>query len=120
MIPEGLSRLPLTVVSRHDFSSTPTHHCAQSPFYSIAQPLAETINRTFKESSWYYITPGILSLESLFQALPNHLKKGIVNAMPALWSKSSVTRKLFTSRLKKETYSVASEDTIDPTTLDAS
>jgi len=42
-----------------------------------------------------------------------------VNAMPALGSKSSVTRKLFTSRLKKEIYSVASEATIDPTTLDA-
>jgi hypothetical protein len=93
---------------------------AQSPFYSIAQPLAETINRTLEESSWYYIAPGISSLECLFQTLPNHLKKGIVNAMPALGSKSSVTRKLFTSRLKKETYSVALEETIDPTTLDAS
>jgi hypothetical protein len=93
---------------------------AQSPFYSIAQPLAETINRTLEESSWYYIAPGISSLECLMQAQPNHLKKGIVNVTPALGSKSSVMRKLFTSRLKKETYSVASEDTIDPTTLDAS
>jgi hypothetical protein len=93
---------------------------AQSPFYSIAKPLTDTINRILEESSWYYVAPGVSSLERLIQTLPIFLKKGIVTAMPALGSKSSVAHKLFTSRLKKETFSVASEGTTDPTTHDAS
>jgi hypothetical protein len=57
-------------------------------------------------------------LECFFRTLPNHLKKGILTAMPALASKSSIAWMLFTSRLKNEMFCVASEETIDPT-LDA-
>ena len=97
------------VVSRYDFFiHAQLIAVAQSSFYSIAQPLAETINRTLEESSWYYVAPGTSSLECMFQTLPNHLKKGIVTAMPALACKLL------------ETYSVASEEAIDPTKLDAS
>lgn len=83
------------------------------------QPLAETMNHLLAKSSWYYVAPGISSLDCFLQTLPYHLKRGIVTAMPALESKSSMARMLFTSRFKKEIFSVASEETIDPT-LDAS
>jgi hypothetical protein len=43
--------------------------------------------------------------------LPVFLKKGIMTAMHALRSKSSMVYKLFTSRLKKEVFSIASEET---------
>jgi hypothetical protein len=65
--------------------------------------------RNFEESSWYYIAPGVSSLECLIQTLPTFLKKGIMTAMPVLGSKSSMAYKLFTLRLKREAFSIALE-----------
>ncbi len=48
-------------------------------------------------------------MECLIQTLPIFLKKGIMTAMPMLGSKSSVAYKLFTSRLKREAFSIALE-----------
>jgi hypothetical protein len=62
-----------------------------------------------EESSRYYITPGVSSLECLIQMLLIFLKKGIMTAMPVLGSKSSVAYKLFTLRLKREAFSITLE-----------
>jgi hypothetical protein len=71
--------------------------------------LTKTMYPNLEESSWYYIAPGISSLECLVQMLPVFLKKGIMTAMPVLGSKSSVGYKLFTLRLKWEAFSIALE-----------
>ena len=81
--------------------------------------LAECINYTLAKSSWYYVAPCISSLDDFLQTLPKHLK-GIVNKMPELARKPSMARMLFTARLKKEVFSIAMEETIDPTTLPVS
>jgi hypothetical protein len=78
--------------------------------------LAECINYTLAKSSWYYVSPCISSLENFLHTLPKHLK-GIVNKMPELARKPSMARMLFTARLKKEIFSIATEEMIDPTTL---
>jgi hypothetical protein len=78
--------------------------------------LAECINYTLAKSSWYYVAPCISSLENFLHTLPKHLK-GIVNKMPELARKPSMARMLFTARLKKEIFSIATEETNDPTTL---
>jgi len=91
----------------------------RSTLIKSLRQLAECINYTLTKSSWYYVAPCISSLDDFLQTLPKHLK-GIVNKMPELARKPSMARMLFTARLKKEVFSIATEETIDPTTLPVS
>jgi len=85
------------------------------PEFGVAswKPLVESINHAIAKPSWYYIAPGVSSLESLFRAIPSHTQGSALRTMPALVD-GTPGRMLMTSRLQGKIFSIVAEKFIDP------
>lgn len=74
--------------------------------------MIESINHTLETSNWYHIAPGIECLQMFANGLPKQLK-ATVTKLPALTREPSLSKLLFTSRLKGKLFSISSEEMVD-------
>ena len=70
-------------------------------------PLLESINHTLTKSTWYYVAPSITNVEHFVKALPSQNQKVLVsNSLP------EVAKRLLTTRIKGELFSIVSNETV--------